>query len=405
MNKSKLLRWGLPLVVIALGVAFSGMIRNSRPETALAVPQELPVAVRVIQVKKQSFRPTVRTQGSVGAKRRIELVSEVAGKIVGVADTFAVGGFFEEDDLLVEVDPRNYEFAVVRAAAGVEDARHKLALEQAEAVQARIDWQDLGDTSPSELVLRKPQLKSMEAKLASAKADLARAELDLVRTRITAPFAGRLEEKRVDIGQYVSLGTKLAVIYSTNIAEIVLPITDRQLGTLDMRSSSETGSNGPMDQVDVELSALVGGVRRTWTGKIVRTAGTLDPLSRVLNIIVEVAMPYRVASGGAPLINGMFVEAEIPGRAFNDVFIIPRTALADKGTVVIVDKDSRLRRRSVEILYTGQQRAVVRGLQDGDYVNISPLDAMIEGSKAKWDLVANPKEAVEGFAAGERQNP
>jgi len=387
---SKLLKWMLPVLVIVAGLFISSVIKNSRPEVDIITPVKKVTIIRGIVAKKTSFQPVIHAQGTVQAKRQIELVPEVAGKIIWVSSDFAQGGLFSKDDRLVLIDPRNYEFAVSRAQASVADARNKLVLEEAEAELAKTEWEDLGSGEASPLVLREPQMATARAKLASARADLDRALLDLERTVIKAPFDGRVEEKKVDIGQYVSLGSQLAVLYSTDVAEISLPLTDRELGKLDLQliyGEQNKNKKTLEKSLAVRLYAPVGGKRRSWTGNIVRTAGTIDLNSRILSVIVEVKNPYKVHKGGAPLLNGLFVEAEIPGKEMHDVYVLPKSALYKQNRVVIVDQDDRLRSLEVEIIHSTPQHVVVRGLKEGQRVNTVPLDVLIEGTKVKWQLV------------------
>lgn len=383
----KYLKWILPLLVLAGGFIVSGIIRHSLPEAAIVTPEKKITTIRGIIARKTSFQPVIHAQGTVKAKQQIQLVPEVAGKITWVARSFATGGVFQKGDILVRIDSRNYEFSVSRARASVADARNSLALEQAEAGLARSEWEELGEGGKADsLVLREPQMAKARAKLSSAGADLDRALLDLERTTITAPFNGRIEEKKVDIGQYVVLGTNLAEIYSTDIAEISLPLTERELGKIDMGPLYYEGLSD-YEGLEVQLHADVGGKRRNWVGHFVRTAASVDIDSRVLSIIIEVKYPYRVKPGGAPLLNGVFVEAEIPGKKIDDVYILPRSALRNQNQVVIVDENDKLRSRKVEVIHSMPQEVMVRGLKEGERVNISPLEILIEGITVKWSLV------------------
>ncbi len=382
----KYLGWALPVLVLAAGIIVSSIIRNSRPEAAIVVPEKKLATIRGIIARKTSFQPVIHAQGTVKAKQQIDLVPEVAGKIIWVASSFADGGMFKAGDALIRIDPRNYQFAVARARASVADAENSLALEQAEAGLARSEWEELGTgKKASSLVLREPQMAKARAKLSSARADLDRALLDLERTTVKAPFNGRVEKKNVDIGQYVTLGTNLAQLYSTDIAEISLPLTERELGEVDMSPLYGGGASG-MEDLKVFLHANVGGKRRNWIGTLVRTAGSVDINSRVLSVIVEVRNPYQVTPGGAPLLNGLFVEAEIPGKKIDDVFLLPRSALRNQDEVVIVDKNDELRTRKVEVVHSTPDEIVVRGLKEGERVNISPLEVLVVGTKVKWQL-------------------
>ena len=152
------------------------------------------------------------------------------GQIVAVSDSFREGGFFDQGDELLRIDPRDYEIAVTVAEAELASAKAALAEEQARARIAERDWQQFGGdrSAASRTMLREPQLAAAQAAVKAAAAQLARARLDLERTRITAPYAGRVLEQNVDIGQYVTTGTELARIYATDYAEVRLPLTPRQ---------------------------------------------------------------------------------------------------------------------------------------------------------------------------------
>jgi RND family efflux transporter MFP subunit len=375
------LKWMLPLLVIIGAVFVSRIVKHSRPETPVVARDVKPPTVRVMTAYKKQYQPHIQTQGTVRPKRAIELVPEVAGKIIWVSPSFSNGGSFNKGDVLVRIDPSNYQFAIERAQANVADAQAKLALEAAEGEIARQDWEDISNgRQATDLALRKPQLAGAKAKLASTNADLRKAQLDLARTNIKAPFQGRVDVKRSDIGKYVSLGNNLADVYSTDVAEIYLPLTDKQIGEINLQPIYERGKS-EQEPLLVKLTADVGGKSRTWTGHITRTAGSVDQNNRVLNVIVEVENPYDVKENGAPLLNGLFVHAEIPGAVIDDVVEIPRAAIRNQSQIVIVDQDNKLWSRAIDIVDTTRQAALVRGVNAGERIVISPLDILIEGSE------------------------
>ena len=371
------LKWILPLLLIVLAVLASRMIKHSRP-VAPAVASETKLAsVRVVTAKSTSFEPHIFTQGTVRPKRAIELVPEVAGKIIWVSPNFTNGGSYAKGETLVRIDPSNYEFAIERAKANVADAKAKLELEIAEGNIARQDWDDISEGRvATDLALRKPQLAGAQAKLSSAMADVHKAELDLNRTNISAPFKGRVDVKRSDIGQYVSLGSNLADLYSTDIAEIHLPLTDKQLSKIDLQALYKKTPNKKMN---VNLEAKIGGVTRVWQGRIMRTSGAVDQTSRVFSIIVEVKNPYDIKQGGAPLLNGLFVKANIAGIRIDDVVEVPRAAIRNQSQIVIVDDNNKMWSRPIEIVHNQAQSVLVRGISSGAKIVVSPLDVLIEG--------------------------
>ena len=370
------LKWILPVLVLIGAVFAFLMISKMRPEAPAAERIDKRLSVDVLTARLTSYQPTLHTQGTVRPKTSIELVPEVAGKIIWVSPSFSNGGAYKKGETLVRIDPRNYQFAIESAQANVANAEASLAKEIAEGEIAKQDWEDIsGGRVASDLALRKPQLAGVRAALASANATLSKARLDLNRTNITAPFSGRVDVKRTGIGQYVSLGKVLADLYSTDAAEIHLPLTDTQMGKIDLDPSSTDG------KLQVQLFANVGGQRRNWQGQLARTSGAVDQASRVLNLIVEVKDPYGVKHGGPTLLNGLFVEAEIPGVALENIIEIPRKALRAGNRVVTLDSDNKIRTRNVDVVHTAQGIALIRGVAAGTPIVTSALEIIIEGTE------------------------
>jgi len=115
-------------------------------------------------VKPSAIKMTVTSQGTVAPKREIDLVSQVSGKVVAVADNYANGGFFQGNEMLVQIEPADYEFAVTRAKAQEARAEEQVALEQGRSRQAKREWRDLGDKTANKLFLRQPQLNAAIAR-------------------------------------------------------------------------------------------------------------------------------------------------------------------------------------------------------------------------------------------------
>ena len=311
-------------------------------------------------------------------------MSEIAGRVTWVAPAFAEGGFFELDDLLVKIDPFDYQQAVVSARSQLAQARLRLAQEEAEAEVAVREWEVLGRGDPRALTLREPQLEEARASVAGAEAGLERAERDLERADIVAPYAGRIRQKDVDIGQFVRVGDAVATIYAVDVAEVRLPLPDDQLAYLDLPLSYR----GRADQTQprVTLRATFAGRAHEWEGRIVRTEGEIDPVSRMVHAVAEVLDPYApgLNQGRPPLAVGMYVEAEIAGRTARDIAVVPRAALRGRDRVLVVDAGSRLSFREIDILRTTTDAILVRrGLAAGERVVVSPLDAPTEGMQVQ----------------------
>ena len=257
VKSSKKVGYVVAVVVIGFIVFFALLLGKPKPqlvdETAVAVP-----VVDVMVVQPSSHTLNVRTQGTVKSRREIDLVTRVAGEVTEVSPGFAAGGFMDDGAQLLAIDDSDYRFALIRAKARVADAAQLLASEKGRAYQARREWRDLGNPEANKLFLRKPQLASTEAAYLAAEADRDQAQLDVERTHIVAPFNGRIRETYVDIGQYVNAGTKIARFYSTDVVEVRLPLTDRQLSLLELPFDYQN-TLGDEGLVPVVFRATVGG--------------------------------------------------------------------------------------------------------------------------------------------------
>jgi RND family efflux transporter MFP subunit len=350
----------LPLLgVLVVGSALVMIVANSKPSPQQNEVVKLPRLVRVVDAAPVDLEVYVESQGSVASRVAITLQPEVSGRIVSVSPSFVSGGYFNKGDVLVTIDPRDWKLAVIRAESRVAEARQYLAQAEAEADHARREWDEIGTGEASPLVLHVPQMNDARAKLKSAQADLADAKLDLERTEIRAPFEGRIKSKRVDIGQVVSVREIVAEIFATDLAEIRLPLADRDVALLNLPYK-----NTDMDsyvEPRVTFTTVVGGEEHRWTGSIVRTEGVFDTNSRVLYVVAQVKDPYatHIGKNEVPLSVGLFVEATISGKTYESAIKIPRQALRQDGNVLVVSAENRLHIRPAEVIQTTREVAIV----------------------------------------------
>ena len=376
------LRLLLPVAVIVVAAVVAMAMIASRPVVETRPPDAVAPLVRVLTVTPAEVDAVVRSQGTVRPRTETVLVPEITGRVVQVSPSLAGGGFFDAGDILVRLDARDYELAVVTARAQVAQASARLAIEEEESAVARREWTVLGTGEPAPLVVRAPQLAEARAALEAAASALERTERDLARTEIRAPFAGRVREKRVDLGQVVAPGNSLATLYAVDVAEVRLPVPDGELEFLDLPLGYRGGAVGP----PVTIHATFAGQSPQWQGRIVRTEGEIDPSSRMVHLVAEVRDPYARTGPGAglPLAVGLFVRAEIRGHRLKDVFVLPRSALRGADQVLIVDREDRLRFRQVGVVRSDGEQVLIRsGLAPGERVCVSPLDVAVDGMSVR----------------------
>jgi RND family efflux transporter MFP subunit len=392
----------LPIVVLAVGGALTVVMINSRAPVATRPPQDFAPLVRVHEVSPEAHRFTIRTHGTVAPRTESEIVAEVRGQVKEIAPKFASGGFFEKGEVMLRIDPVDYELAVVNARSAVAQAEVNAELEEARAEVAREEWKDLGDGSNARLATRELQVEQAHAALEAARARLRQAERDLARTNVRAPYACRIRQKTVDVGRYVTPGTPVAVIYAIDYVEIRLPIPDTDLAFVDVPVDYR-GERDEHPGPTVRLRAEFAGQRREWTGRIVRVEGEIDPSSRMVNLVAQVDDPYGKVEGRTVLPVGLFVEAEITGVEIPDAFVLPRTALRNGDQVLVIDAESRLRFRTVEVLRTTRESVVIaEGLSEGELVCTSTLEAVTDGMRVRTgnETREEEKPTPEAVSAG-----
>lgn len=368
-----------PIGVIAGGVLlFSGMMATApKPEKKEEVSRPTPAQIAVAEAR--TMRISVTTQGEVRPRVEAGLAAQLAGRIVWTSPAFAEGGAFRMGDVLVKIDPADYELAVTRARAQVAQAQEALAREEAEAALAREDWSKLGRGQASALVLREPQLAQAQAQLAAAKAQLRGAELDLERTSVRAPFNGRVRAQKANVGDYVSPGAPLGTVFSTDVMEVRTPLSDAELAHLGVGLGFQASASRPGPVA--EVSAVVAGAQQTWQGRLVRTEAAIDPRTRLVYGFVEVRDPFS-AKRAMPLAPGLFTDVRFQGAREETLIAAPRGALKKNELVYVIDKDNVVDVRTIRAVQADSDDVFFReGLKAGDRVVVSALPSARDGMK------------------------
>lgn len=368
---------GIPLiiVIVAIVVAVVLTLNKPKPEKKELVEKTFLVEVQPVSISDVTY--TVTTQGNVMAKVESALSAQVSGRIEAVSDIFVNGGMFKKGDELVRLENADKITDVKLAQAEVSRAQASYEEELARGKVAEKEWRSINSTVAPELGLRKPQLAREKASLQAAKANLERAERNLDRTVIRAPYDGIVQQKNVDIGQFVNMGTVLANIAATDKAEVRLPLTDADLAYLNL-DASKAGN--------VLLTGRVGGRTEQWLAKLTRDEGVINMQSRVIYAIAEVSDPYQrdPATQHKTLRFGSFVNAEITGASAENIVVLPRNLVRLDGTVITVTDEREILIKDVEVQRADDEKIYISaGLQAGDNIAVSAVPNAYDGMKVR----------------------
>jgi len=372
-----------PIIIIAFGLLICILMIILKPA---AMPDEVKFPDPFVEVEKilpQSINIIIKSQGSVVPHKESQIFPEIIGPVVYVSSKLYEGSSFNKGDILAKIDSKDYELDIKSAEAILAAEKTKLSFEEAESNSAREEWEKIGSGNPGDLTLRIPQLKQAQSGVEAAEANLERLKRNLDKTIIKAPYDGLVRKKNIDIGTVVSPGYLLANIYATDYVEVKLSIPDGDLAFLDIPLDG-TEIN-VTNQAKVDLIGSFGGENIIWDGKIVRMEAEIDSKSRMAILIARVSDPYNLSKYKIPLRVGQFVEAEIIGKKFNNIYTINRELIRNNNQVIIVSEiDTTLDFRLVNIIrYVDDFALINKGLDYEIPICKTNLDIMYNGMKVQ----------------------
>ncbi|MBK1854582.1 efflux RND transporter periplasmic adaptor subunit [Verrucomicrobiaceae bacterium 5K15] len=356
------------------------------------------IKTKVLPLEKEDYTVEVYTQGDIRAHHNTALTAQVGGRVMKISPKFEDGAFFQKGDVLVEIDTADYLTEIESAKAQLARAESLYAQEQARAKQALLNWKDAGfDDTPSDLVLRKPQLRQTEADVTSAQAALERAERNLSRTKVKAPYNGRVRLRTVGIGQQVGSNTTLGEIFTTDIAEVRLPITTRDLEFYSPPNKPLTEHSAEAKEITLTSIVASHSTSQSWKARIIRAEGELDADSRQIFVIARIQDPFGLKADTPALYIGQPVRAAIPAHVLKDVYTVSREHLSDLNEIIVI-REGKIVHLDIEPIWSTQDDIIFRDtVQPGDQLAISHLPYAPEG--APVEITPDPSKAQSDAAA------
>lgn len=385
----------LPVIIIIATIALMMVIFKNPPTGNRAKPSKAPqMTVVTTTLTPQTYQVMVRSFGTVKPRTQSVLFAQVSGQINYVSKQFRAGGFFEQGDILIQLDDRDHRAEVKIAQASLMSTKQSLQEEDARVKQAKADWKRLGNgNAPNALVLRQPQYEAAKAQVLSAEAQLDKMKLSLERTKIVAPYAGRILKKNVDIGQVISSNTQLADIFAVDYVEIRLPIKNKDLPLMKLpeeyRNAHEKSESSDINNDDASDNSLISNVvissdlmgDQVWQGKIVRTESAIDTISQQLYVVAQIIRPYDGEyNQGAQIKMGQYVTAQITGREVENALVIPSSAIYQGSYVYIVENGLLMRKEITLGWQNGTESIVTQGLIAGDELVLTSLGQVSSGT-------------------------
>ncbi len=369
------------LVIIGVGSAIGMALIKAKPQA-----KRRPVSIAAPLVEFTEVNPlpqqiVVNATGTVIPAREVSLKPQVSGVVVWQSPRLVAGSRFKAGEVLLRIDPRDYELAVAQQRAALTKARVELETEQGRTEVARREWELLKDDveyseSGRNLALRKPQLENARAGIEAAQGALTKAELDLERTVIKAPFNAVIIDEQVDVGQFLAPGVVMATLAGSDTFRVQASLNLEELAWIDVPGvNAERGS-------PVRIMQNTGSEGHNHTGEVERLLTDVDAQGRMARLLIRVPDPLDTDSA-LPLLLGAYVKAEIAGRTVNTVYAIASEALRGGDTVWLLTKENTLEIRKVEVVRRQRNEIFVRGLSPHERLITSRIFAPVSGMELR----------------------
>jgi RND family efflux transporter MFP subunit len=387
----------LPVLVLAAGGWAAKQLLESGPSAKRRPPTRRARLVEVVRARRGDHSTSVQAMGVVRPAREVVVKARVEGEVLEAAGPFVPGARLAEDALILRLDARDYELTVRQRESELAKARADLAVERGNQVIAQRESDLLGEESKDEdraLLLRKPQLAIAEAAVKKAEAALDDARLDVQRTIIRAPFNAVVRERMVDLGAQVTPGTELVRLVGTDEYWVEVSIPVDQLRWIEIPAAA--GERGAAVTISDESAW---GSQRRRSGHVLCLLSDLEAEGRMARLLVSVGDPLA----DPPMLLDAYVRVAIEGRNLEGVVDVDRRLLRDGDRVWVMNEQSRLEIRPVEIAFRERDRVFVSsGIEDGERLVASDLSSVVEGMPLR---LAEEKTEPAPLVAGSTDAP
>ena len=360
--RSRVRKLSLPagILVVTFGIIF--VLMATRPELEPVEAPERVWNVNVIEARKDTIRPTLNLFGEVVAGRRSELRPSVSGVMVEIGENFHDGGVVTKGELLVQIDPFDYETDLAEQRSMLKESRVRLEmlrrdLERAEELYAA------KNVSEQFLDTAMLDVEQQEAITEQKQIGVRRAERDLEEARLVAPFDGVVNNVNAALGkQFSGFGADpVGELIDTSRVEVRFSLTNEQYGRLLQQDEAIIGR-------PVQVVWEVGAQPLEFTAEVQRVGAEIKSTTGSVDLFAV------IDTGGmqSMLRPGAFVSIEMPAEKFTEAFRTPDTSLYGEDLIFVV-RDERLVARNIDIVgYSGSDIIFRSGdgepISDGDLI-------------------------------------
>ena len=375
------IRYVLPVVALAVAILITLHLLKTGPQARPTPAGPSGVLVETTTVSYDSHPTVIQAMGVVKASRSIELKPQVSGQIIAMSDNLIPGGRFVEGDSLLQLDPSDYRLVLEQQENSVVKAQNDLDLEQGNQLVVKREFDLLNEQVSEEeklLMLRQPQLSTLQTELSIARAKKKQAELNLDRTVARAPYNGIVQDLNVNVGTWVSTSSVLATLVGSDSYWVEVSVPEAQLQWLNVPADpDEQGSRVRI------FNSSAWGENAYRDGQLIRLLPGLETQGRMARLLVEIDDPFSLKSINADKPKVMidsYVKVEIEGRDIAQAVELPREYLRNGRQVWVFDETGKLTIRDVSIGFKNRDTVLVTdGISGGEKIVTSDISTPVEG--------------------------
>lgn len=314
----------------------------------------------------------ISANGSLVAKNKIDIFSEVQGVLNNTNKPFKAGTTYRKGEVLLSINSDEFRASLQSQKSNlfnlITSILPDIRLDYTSEFQK---WENyLKGFDIQKTIPELPKFSSDKEKyfisgrgILTAYYNVKNLEVRLYKHQIKAPFSGILTEALVTTGTLVRSGQRLGEFIDTSSYEMEVAVNAAFADLL------KVGNTVILNNLDKSKS---------YSGEIIRVNGKVDQVSQTISAFIEISHP--------DLKEGMFLEADLEAKSETDAIEISRKLLVDNKAVYIVKNDSILTLKEVIPVYFGAENVVIKGIENNTKILTQTLPGAFEGMVVKAKL-------------------
>jgi multidrug efflux pump subunit AcrA (membrane-fusion protein) len=360
------------LGILLIAGAFMGYkkLANSKKERKHTVKKIAKIA-QTQEVLNKTIPLVITTSGTLKAKDKIDLFSEVQGLLIRGNKEFEEGTFFNRGEIILRINSEEFSANLRAQKSNFYSVLTAMMPDlQLDFPEVYPKWQNyLSNFNMQENLAILPDMNSDKEKyfitgrkVLSSYYSVKNAEARLSKYHIRAPFSGVISSTMVNIGSLIRPGQKTGTLVNTSVYELEVNINTQYSNLL------QKGKKVILKNLEHT---------KDYTGIVSRINPIVDASSQTLKVYITLK--------DNSLKEGMYLEANLPIKSVENAFEIARKLLVDDTKLFIVN-DTLLSLQVVNPIFYNEKTVVVQGLENGQQVVKEPIPGAFEGMVVKTHL-------------------